>query len=142
MSLAHTCDALLLTCMDWRLHPALENVLRIKGFTFDPFTSAGAAKNLVNPEKPEDRDFILRQIAKSQKLHHIEKVILVNHTDCGGYGGSGAFLTREAEKRKQWDDLKAAAQIVKENFLDLEVITILACLSEGEGEWKVELEEL
>lgn len=144
MSLLHSCDIFVLTCIDFRLHPQLENLLQQDfGFSsFDFFAAAGAIKNLVEPEKPEDRDFILRQIVKSQKLHQIKKVILINHTDCGAYGGTKAFETPEVEEQKHFENLRVAEKIIKENFPQLEIILFLAGLSEGEGKWRVELKKI
>jgi carbonic anhydrase len=128
--------------MDFRLHPKVEEALRMQGLSFDPFTPAGAVKNLVNPENENDREFVLRQIAKSSKLHHIKKVILINHTDCGAYGGSAAFENDQVEERKHTEDLKSAAKIVKERFTELEVELFLAHLLPTEKDWQINLEKI
>jgi len=52
---------------------------------------AGGAKCLASPERETEREFVLEQIRKSMRLHGTNRVILMLHTDCGGYGGLAAF---------------------------------------------------
>lgn len=87
---------------------------------------AGAAKNLVEPKEPGDSEMVLRQIEISQRLHHISQVILLNHTDCGAYGGREAFESSEAELKRHQDDLTKAKDIILRRFPDLEVKLMLA----------------
>lgn len=141
--LSHTCEALLLTCIDFRLHPELENLLKQEfRLKFDYCAAAGAVKNLVKPEKDEDREFVLRQIEKSKKLHEIQKVVLVNHTDCGAYGGKQAFAAEDEENNAHKQDLKLAGQIIQENFPSLQVELFLAHLHPLNEEWKVTIERV
>lgn len=143
MSISHTCDALLLTCMDFRLHPQLAEMLRRDyNISFDQFTAAGAIKNSVSPEKKEDADFVLRQIEKSIKLHQIKKIILVNHTDCGAYGGSKAFESPTIELARHKEDLNKASKIVRENFPQLEIDCFVAILKLAEEKWVIELKKV
>lgn len=59
---------------------------------------------------------ILGQIDIAVRLHHIKKVVLVNHEDCGAYGESGT-------PEKHAEDLKNAKEGVNQAYPDLEVGT-------------------
>ena len=57
----------------------------------DPESVAGGAKVFASPEQEGDRDFMLRELEKSIRLHHSKKVMLFTHHDCGAYGGIIVF---------------------------------------------------
>lgn len=63
-------------------------------------------------------DTILGQIDIAKRLHHIKKVILINHEDCGAYGDPPA-----GGPEKHAEDLKNAAAALKQRYLDLAVET-------------------
>jgi carbonic anhydrase len=114
--------------MDFRFGSELKNWLEQNDLmnNCDIVSLAGAAKNLVSPAADADRELVLRQIEISKRLHHISEVILMNHTDCGAYGGRAAFPDRDAENAKHHDDLAAAKKLVLEKFPDLAVKTHIA----------------
>ena len=128
--MSHTCEAILVHCMDFRLREDIYDYLRQQGLTSvcDNVSVAGGAGALVNKES---QGFILKQIALSQKLHGIKKVILMNHTDCGAYGGKAAFKSEAEEKAKHQEDLNKAEEIVKKEFPELEAWKIIANMSES-----------
>lgn len=136
--MSHKCDALVINCMDFRLQKSLVNNLPAAAniLSFDLVSQAGAVKPLL---VPETRQVILDQVELSKQLHQIKKVILVNHTDCGAYGGSNAFSSFEEEIRVLTEDLKRAADLVKEHQPSLEVVNYLAVLySKDEKNWQIE----
>ena len=102
--MAHICSNALVRCMDFRLGSAINEYM--KNFELindtDIISVAGAAKSIAQ----EENGFAEGQIDLSKKLHSIKKVILMNHTDCGGYGGRAAFESDEAEISKDEEDLK------------------------------------
>lgn len=110
----------------------LRQFLDEKGLTgdCDLVSLAGAAKSIVDPLAPEHRPTLLSQIELAVKLHHISKLILMNHTDCGAYGGAAAFASPEAEHAKHVEELQAAKTVVLEQFPHLEVVLVLASLQE------------
>ncbi|RJQ33641.1 hypothetical protein C4566_03350, partial [Candidatus Parcubacteria bacterium] len=62
-------------------------------------------------------------ISVSRNLHNIKKFLLLWHWDCGGYGGSSAFASAEAEEEQYHKDLRAVRDILaKELPDDLEII--------------------
>jgi|SRR3990167_5997867 len=105
----HECEACIVTCIDFRLQEHIDKWVG-KNFeprTFDRVALAGGVKNL---------DIILEQIAVSSRLHHIQRVVLINHEDCGAYGEVGT-------QEKHAEDLKNASSQVKEELPDVSVET-------------------
>ena len=75
----HTCDALIISCIDFRfqkyIHKWLDKTMAKK--TYDYVGYAGASKDL---------ETIMKQLAISVRLHHIKQVVIMHHEDCGAYG--------------------------------------------------------
>lgn len=105
----HGCEAIIVTCIDYRLQEAINKWIseHFQPRTFDRVALAGRVKNL---------DIILGQIDMAHRLHHIKKVVLINHEDCGDYGETGT-----PEKHVQ--DLRNATLKIKEQFPGVEVNT-------------------
>ncbi len=107
--MAHTCDAIVLSCMDFRIQKFVEDWARknIGERNYDRISTAGASLDL---------DFVLRMVELSTRLHHIKRVILINHDDCGAYGASGT-------KEKHAQDLKIAKEKIQKLYSKLNVET-------------------
>lgn len=120
-SLSHTCDALLLMCIDWRFWPWLLPAVKERFGTFDLVTRAGGALPLVS-DNPDEREIVLSQIRIAKKLHGFRSVVIVDHEDCGAYGGSKAFASPEEEHNAHREKLSRAAGFVKEALPDLNVV--------------------
>ena len=107
----HTAQAVVVTCIDFRLQEAINNWIaqNFKPGTFDRVALAGGVKNL---------DVIMSQIEIAVRLHHIKKVVLTNHEDCGAYGDPPA-----GGPQKHAQDLREAKTKIKEKYPDLEVET-------------------
>ncbi len=105
----HTAQALIATCIDFRLQEAINNWIaqNFAPKTFDRVALGGGVKNL---------ETILGQIEIAHRLHHIKKVVLINHEDCGAYGA-------ESTPEKHTQDLREAKAKVKQTYPDLEVET-------------------
>ncbi len=98
----HHCQALVITCIDFRFHKQIHRWLKEDlGLedNYDLLSIAGAGRDLVgeNPLLPPEK--ILNEIALSHQLHHIKRVIILHHQNCGAYGtelesGSAAELER------------------------------------------------
>lgn len=115
----HTCEAVVITCIDFRFQPYIDiwvkDNLGIKNH--DRVALAGGVKGL---------ETILGQVEISNRLHHIKRVILINHEDCGAYGQEGT-----AQKHTQ--DLTNAKSKIQEQFPNLEADTYYLHLN---GEFK------
>lgn len=99
----------------------------------DLVSLAGAAKNLASPMAPEHRVTLEKQIELASKLHGIKTLTLMNHTDCGAYGGAAAFASSDEEKVTHGEELRAAREIVKAIHPDVEVRLVLAVI-DAKGE--------
>jgi carbonic anhydrase len=93
----HTCEAVVIHCIDFRLQHYLNDWLtnRFGNKNYDRISIAGGIKDL---------DFVTRQVEISHRLHETRKAILINHEDCGAYGEAGtkvrhAIDLAEAEGR-------------------------------------------
>ena len=105
----HACNALIVSCIDFRIQKTVENWTRqnLGEKQYDRAALAGGVKDFPS---------ILKQIDLSVKLHAIKRLILMNHEDCGAYGPEGT-----EEKHRQ--DLLAAASAVKSKYPALAVET-------------------
>lgn len=112
---SHSCQAIVVSCMDFRLRKHLRNwtTKTIDKGGFDRVAVAGGVKNL---------GFLVDQVGLSVKLHGICEAYLINHEDCGAYGEDGTF-----EKHKE--DLTLARDILKQKFPKLKVVPLYLKLS-------------
>lgn len=105
----HTCDAIVVTCIDFRLQKYIEEwlVKNVGELQYDRVAWTGGVIDLPG---------ILKQIEISNRLHHIQKVVLINHEDCGAYGATGT-------PEKHMQDLQNAKKEVAIKFPTLTVDT-------------------
>jgi hypothetical protein len=84
----YTADACVISCFDARFDLAVRKFLKRRGiFTFDQVKIPGSARSLAAPECEGDRDFVLRMIRTSIRLHRPDRVLILAHADCGAYPG-------------------------------------------------------
>lgn len=124
----HTCSSALIRCMDFRLTKAINNWLENKNIMndCDIISVAGVVKNIAEDKDSEASRYILQQIGLSKKLHDIKTLYLIHHTDCGAYGGHGAFADLAAEKNKHVADMNMAKVVINEVVPDVEIKLVLA----------------
>lgn len=103
----HHCEAIVVTCIDFRLQEAINKWIsqNFRPKTYDRVALAGGVKDL---------NTVLGQIDIAVRLHHIKKVVLINHEDCGAYGEVGT-------PKKHLEDLKSARAKAREVYPNLEV---------------------
>ena len=91
--MSHHCHAILVCCIDFRFQKFIRKWTdeNLKGQDFDLVGFAGATKNL---------DTILGQIDISVRLHHIAKVVLIHHEECGAYGAESTLERHTADLLK------------------------------------------
>ena len=129
----HKCDAVVLSCIDFRFwKETIEFVendppaggLGIKTFDFPSLPGSAKAINESNDEK-----FVFGCISVTVELHHAEKIVIINHQDCGAYGGSAKFNNDEkAEQEFHENELKKAKDKILAKYPDKEIILIYAKL--------------
>jgi hypothetical protein len=127
----HQCDAVVLTCIDFRFWREtlefVEGELGIKTFDFPSLPGSAKAIN----ECLAETDLAMKCIGVPCDLHHAKKIVIVNHEDCGAYGGSAKFETREEEQKFHVSELKKAKDKLSEKYPDKEYILIYATLSDN-----------
>lgn len=122
----HSCEAVVLTCIDFRFWKEtigfVEDELGIKSYDFPSLPGSAKAIN-------ESSDLAMSCISVPCDLHHARKVVVVNHQDCGAYGGSVKFNgDAEAEQKFHEAELQKAKNIILAKYPDKEVILVYAKL--------------
>lgn len=129
----HQCKTLLIHCMDFRFMKGIRGFLDQNNLTgdCDLVSVAGSIKNLVDSTaSTSEQEFILKQVSLSHDLHEIKQLILMNHLDCGGYGGAKAFPTGAAEHERHLADLRKARSLIQQKYPELQIKLVLAKLGE------------
>ncbi len=124
----HTCSTLVLQCMDFRFIDDIGMFLEsmdLKG-DYDLVSLAGAQKNIAEPYDAHAAELVYRQVEISKKLHGTEQVMLLAHMDCGAYGGSKAFVSKDEERARYLKDLAHAASHITKRIEGVSVIKVLA----------------
>lgn len=122
--MGHTCRGLVIACMDFRLQEKIRDFLIEEGMlgNCDIVTYAGGVKDIA----AADGDGLLNQVKLSKKLHDIHEVLLVNHTDCGAYGGRSAFPSEAKEVETHLEELQRAKRNILAMSPALTVRTLIA----------------
>ena len=78
-------EAMVLSCIDPRFQALVSRQQASDGLTgkYSAFTVAGASIGVVAPAFKEWHKTFWENLGASVQLHHIKKVIVVNHRDCG-----------------------------------------------------------
>ncbi len=115
----HYCKYFIAHCIDFRFQKAIKDYLEKNGLLgdCDIVSVAGGVK---------DSDFILKQLDISVSLHKSHETVLINHIDCGAYGGSGKFSSFEAERNFHIKELEKTKTQILEKYPSLKVKTMLA----------------
>jgi carbonic anhydrase len=84
---AHTAEALLLSCMDYRLIDDIAHYMDGRGMTnqYDHVVLAGASLGALTGDFKDWNKTFWEHLKIASDLHHIKKVILLDHRDCGAY---------------------------------------------------------
>ena len=77
--------AMVLSCIDPRFQPLVYNYLKKKKLNgkYSAFTIAGSAIGVTHNKFKKWHSVFIENLSTSIKLHKIEKLIVINHTDCG-----------------------------------------------------------
>jgi len=77
--------AMVLSCIDPRFQPLVYNHLKKKKLIgkFSAFTIAGGAIGVTHNKFKKWHSVFIENLFTSIKLHKIERLIVINHTDCG-----------------------------------------------------------
>ncbi|MEI6498852.1 MAG: carbonic anhydrase [bacterium] len=117
----HHWDVLVMSCIDGRfIKRTVDWTTDQIGEVFDFRTGVGCSKAILQ-DKIDCKDFV-NVVRTAISLHKIKEIWLVDHIDCGAYGGSERFCGDEArEKNFHIEKLGEAAEVVQSNFPELVV---------------------
>ena len=130
----HKCKSIVFKCMDFRLTKETNRFFEENNLigNCDIVSLAGSSKSLADG-KEEIKNLLLKQIKASKDLHCSTEVILIHHSDCGGYKSSYCFTSEEEEKNTQIEDMNNVEKLIKENFPEMEVKKVWAQMKDKEG---------
>jgi hypothetical protein len=121
----YVAEACVVWCYDARFSELYDAFLDQRSFSkskIDLVKGAGGAQALAAESGPEHEAF-RSQIEKSIRLHKTERVVLMLHMDCGGYGGSKAFKDdHEAEWNHHAAELEKASEFVRNTFPEIKEV--------------------
>ena len=117
--------AMVLSCMDPRFQHLVHNFLKKKKLTgeYSAFTIAGAAVGVTHSKFKKWHNTFYDNLATSIQLHKIEKLIVINHKDCGAAkiaNGKKEF-NPENEKKIHQNSFSKIKKEIKKRFPKLKV---------------------
>ena len=117
--------AMVLSCMDPRFQHSVYNYLKKKKLTgkYSAFTIAGAAVGVTHNKFKQWHKTFYNNLATSIQLHKIEKLIVINHKDCGAAkiaNGKKEFNVTN-EKKIHEDSFFKLKKEIKKKFPKLKV---------------------
>jgi len=131
----YVANASVVDCFDHRTFASLVGYDKDHGI-IDPLIHAGGAKNLASPAKDFYREYVLDQLELSVTLHKPQKIVLMNHYNCGAYGGSEPFDNdRKKEEEFHKEELRKAEAVVRQKFPDIPVEKMYL---DDDGLWLIE----
>ena len=117
--------AMVLSCIDPRFQKPVYNYLKKKKLTgkFSAFTIAGAAVGVTHNKFKKWHKTFYDNLGTSIQLHKIEKLIVINHKDCGAAkiaNGKKEF-SPENEKKIHKESFSKIKKQIKKRFPNLKV---------------------
>ena len=118
--------ALVLSCIDFRFLAAEKYFLSLQnlGNNYDWTALAGASLALAGFPSGADNQAFWDQLKFSYTHHHIKKVIIIDHQDCGAYAVKiDPDLSKDPERELQMhtDYLNQAFWAIRERYPDLNI---------------------
>jgi carbonic anhydrase len=116
-------DAALLTCMDYRLEADVLKWMDDKGMRekYDRLVLAGASLGALVDQMPDWGRTFWQHVKVAIDLHHIKKVMVLDHRDCGAYKvfvSPVAPASMEAEYDMHAIYLRRLRDKIKEKYKD------------------------
>ncbi|WP_188260162.1 carbonic anhydrase [Azospirillum tabaci] len=126
-------DALLLSCMDYRLIDDIGRYMDGRGLTnrYDHVILAGASLGALTDQKKAWGEAFWDHVAVAKQLHRIKRVMVMDHRDCGAYR---VFLKTDvaADPKKETaahaEQLRALGAAIKARNPGMEVELLLMAL--------------
>lgn len=123
-------EALLLSCMDFRLVDETERYMSGRGLKnkYDHIILAGASIGALTDKFPAWNKTFWEHLDVAIQLHKIHKVIVLDHRDCGAYKVIlGEDFAKDAKKETEIHSakLRELRKLVSEKYPKLEVELLL-----------------
>ena len=101
------CETIVVHCMDYRLQGFLNDWMEkyLPPLSYDRVAIAGGVYDVYA---------VIRQVDLADRLHHINRVVLINHENCGAYG-------LESSDERHGVDLRKAREKINKLFPHLSV---------------------
>jgi carbonic anhydrase len=127
-------EALLLSCMDFRLINKTARYMNKRGLKnkYDHIILPGAALGAISDKQPDWNKTFWEELAMAIELHHIHKVILLDHRDCGAYKEilNEDFALKPVEETKIHSaQLNSLREMINKRYAKLEVEMLLMSLT-------------
>ena len=92
----HKANAVIIMCIDFRFQRQTQKWLETNGYigTSDEIVITGGSRDLVKPIAEFHKESLLRQIELSMRLHAPDRIVIIDHQDCGGYAQDGTIPGR------------------------------------------------
>jgi hypothetical protein len=117
------CENMVVRCMDYRFHADLPALLAeqfgVECFSYDSPGGCGGSKSLID-QRP--REMMLEALDLGVSLHGVKRLVIVDHVDCGAYGGSEQFEGTEEERQFHVERLREAGEIAAEAQPEIEIV--------------------
>lgn len=117
--MSHRCQNCIFTCIDFRFGAMHQKFTDALGAS-DRIALAGSAKSIVDADT---RKSALKQIDLSRALHFTTTIYLIDHEDCGAYGGKGAVASDAEEIALHARTSHIARDIIIQKYPSLKVIS-------------------
>lgn len=126
----HDAQALLLTCMDFRLLDHVGDYMASQQLShqYDHVILAGASLGVVTDRFPEWGAVFWKHLELSKQLHKIKQVMVIDHRDCGAYSmilGPDAVASPAAETRAHVRYLARLREQIWDGHPELDVDLVL-----------------
>lgn len=131
----HSCEAAVLCCIDFRFWQETAEFVRDKkeglGIASFDFPKLPGAVKAIN--ESAEGDIVVLCTSVPCDLHHIKKIVIINHADCGAYGGSKKFNGDiEMEQKFHEKELIKAKNKLFAKYPGKEIILVYAKLVDDE----------
>jgi carbonic anhydrase len=116
---AHDAKVFLITCMDFRLLDDINETMKDKGYdrNYDQYIVAGASLGFVQEKYSYWGKAALDHLEIGMNLHHLRKIIFIDHLDCGAYKKFYPEMHGEEEEIKLHEkNMQKAHDFFKVNF--------------------------
>jgi carbonic anhydrase len=127
----HEATTLLISCVDFRLRDETEKLMVKHLFledNYDEISIPGASLALIADQYPHWEKTLLDIVGLVKNLHHIKRIIFLDHRNCGAYTllkGKEHATTKEKETLCHKEVFVLARDKIKKEFPQIEIHTLL-----------------